>query len=160
MTTRASRATSASFVVEGPGIGSARSKRRRSSRWQKYCARNSSGRQTMFAPSRAASRMCRTADGKIGLGIGPHAHLHQADVVFALCLPFVGSVPSSRSALPSRCSKANPGRRDWPRSSAARDAYSSRISTAAAIVVVQRPRLSPTADCVTLLVRTILLEMR
>ena len=38
--------------------------------------------------------------------------------------------------------------------------YSSRISTAAAIVVVHFPRLSPTADCVTLLVRTILLEMR
>ncbi len=38
--------------------------------------------------------------------------------------------------------------------------YSSRISTAAAIVVVHSPRLSPIADCVTLLVRTILLEMR
>src|ERR1700685_2304296 len=40
------------------------------------------------------------------------------------------------------------------------NAYSSRIRTAAAIVVVQRPFLSPTADCVMLLVRTILLEMR
>jgi hypothetical protein len=36
----------------------------------------------------------------------------------------------------------------------------SRISTAAAIVVVHLPRRSPTADCVMLLVRTILLEMR
>ena len=38
--------------------------------------------------------------------------------------------------------------------------YSSRISTAAAMVVVHLPRLSPTADCVMLLVRTILFEMR
>ena len=36
----------------------------------------------------------------------------------------------------------------------------SKISTADAITVVQRPRLSPTADCVTLAVRTILFEMR
>ena len=42
----------------------------------------------------------------------------------------------------------------------ARQRYSSRISTAAAMVVVHLPRLSPTADWVTLLVRTILLEMR
>ena len=36
----------------------------------------------------------------------------------------------------------------------------SKIVTAEAITVVQRPRLSPTADCVTFAVRTILLEMR
>jgi hypothetical protein len=35
---------------DGPGMGSARSKRRRSSRWQKYCVRKSSGRQTTCAP--------------------------------------------------------------------------------------------------------------
>ena len=46
----------------------------------------------------------------------------------------------------------------WPPT--CRPLYSSRISTAAAIVVVHLPRLSPTADWVTLLVRTILLEMR
>jgi hypothetical protein len=44
--------------------------------------------------------------------------------------------------------------------SAERSCYSSRINTAAAMVVVHSPRLSPTADCVTLLVRTILLEIR
>jgi len=38
--------------------------------------------------------------------------------------------------------------------------YSSRIKTAAAIVVVHLAFLSPTALCVTLLVRTILFEMR
>ena len=36
----------------------------------------------------------------------------------------------------------------------------SKISTADAITVVHKPRLSPTADCVTLAVRTILFEMR
>jgi len=56
--------------------------------------------------------------------------------------------------------KANPFDPDWPKWSAACNAYSSRISTAAAMVVVHSPRLSPTADCVMLLVRTILLEMR
>ena len=56
--------------------------------------------------------------------------------------------------------KANPFYPGWPKQSAACNAYSSRISTAAAIVVVHNPRLSPTADCVILLVRTILLEMR
>ena len=37
---------------------------------------------------------------------------------------------------------------------------SSPIRMAAPRTVVQRPRLSPTADCVTFMVRTILLEMR
>ena len=36
----------------------------------------------------------------------------------------------------------------------------SKIKIAAAITVVQRPCLSPTADCVMFAVRTILLEMR
>jgi hypothetical protein len=39
-------------------------------------------------------------------------------------------------------------------------AIQSKISTAEAITVVHSPRLSPTADCVTLAVRTILFEMR
>src|SRR5688500_4257612 len=42
--------------VEGPCIGSARLKRSVSSRWQKYCERNISGRQIIFAPFPAASR--------------------------------------------------------------------------------------------------------
>jgi hypothetical protein len=42
----------------------------------------------------------------------------------------------------------------------ARRYYSSRMRTAAAMVVVHLPFLSPTALCVTLLVRTILFEMR
>lgn len=37
---------------------------------------------------------------------------------------------------------------------------SSKIRIAAAIVVVQRPFLSPTADCVTFAVRTILSDIR
>ena len=36
----------------------------------------------------------------------------------------------------------------------------SNIKIAAAITVVHNPRLSPTADCVTLAVRTILFEIR
>jgi hypothetical protein len=36
----------------------------------------------------------------------------------------------------------------------------SKIKIAAAMVVVHHPRLSPIADCVTFLVRTIRLEMR
>ena len=36
----------------------------------------------------------------------------------------------------------------------------SKIKIAAAITVVHKPRLSPTADCVTLAVRTILFEIR
>ncbi len=40
------------------------------------------------------------------------------------------------------------------------DTAYSKISIAAAIVVVHKPRLSPIADCVTFAVRTILLEMR
>ena len=65
-------------------------------------------------------------------------------------------------------SKANPARAELASESDfvpliagyARSVYSSRISTAAAMVVVHLPRLSPTADWVMLLVRTILLEMR
>ena len=36
-----------------------------------------------LAPRFAASRMCAIADSKIGVGVGAHSHLHQADLVFA-----------------------------------------------------------------------------
>src|SRR4051794_11432115 len=71
MDTPSSRASSPSLVVEGPGMDSAKSKRRRSSRWQKYWARNNSGRQTMFASLRAASRIWRRAESKFDSGSGP-----------------------------------------------------------------------------------------
>src|SRR5665213_2902093 len=62
MTTRlCSRTTSLSAAVEGPGMDSAVAKRAWSSRWQKYCARKSSGRQMSFAPASAASRTRATA---------------------------------------------------------------------------------------------------
>src|SRR6185369_9875046 len=51
-----SAAIGPSAAVVGPGIGSARSKNAWSSDWQKYCDRNSSGRQTTSAPRWAASR--------------------------------------------------------------------------------------------------------
>src|SRR5206468_3221172 len=51
-----SRTTSARRAVEGPGMASASANKAWSSRWQKYCARNNSGRQMSFAPSRAAVR--------------------------------------------------------------------------------------------------------
>src|SRR5262249_54113029 len=55
------RAVSDSASVVGPGTGSARSKTAGSSRWQKYCDRKSSGRQTTRAPFPAASSMPATA---------------------------------------------------------------------------------------------------
>ena len=94
---------------------------------------------------------------KVCVRVRPHPHLHKANVVFALVF-HVGS-EFFRIAFFWRCSKANPAQRDWPQKLRF-TRYSSRIRTAAAIVVVQSPRLSPTADWVTLLVRTILLEMR
>src|SRR6202046_263836 len=60
-TTLCSRTTSESAAVEGPGMDSAVEKRAWSSRWQKYCARKSSGRQMSFAPASAASRTRATA---------------------------------------------------------------------------------------------------
>ncbi len=54
-TTPVSRQTRVRVSVEGPGMGSARPKRAWSSRWQKYWARKSSGRQTSWAPWREAS---------------------------------------------------------------------------------------------------------
>jgi hypothetical protein len=48
-------------LVVGPGIASARSNSAASSRWQKYCDRNSSGRQMTRAPRAAACSMRSTA---------------------------------------------------------------------------------------------------
>src|ERR1700722_6769315 len=55
ITTFSSFATALRRSVEGPGMDSAVSKRACSSRWQKYWARKSSGRQMTLAPARAAS---------------------------------------------------------------------------------------------------------
>src|SRR5258708_5634458 len=60
-TTPASLAILPKSSVLGPGIASARSKSCASSRWQKYCVRKSSCRQTICAPILAASRTLATA---------------------------------------------------------------------------------------------------
>src|ERR1700735_2858106 len=60
-TSEYSRTSSLSAAVEGPGMGSATEKSAWSSRWQKYCARKSSGRQMSLAPAMAASRTRATA---------------------------------------------------------------------------------------------------
>ena len=70
ISTCSSRATAASRSVLGPGMGSARSNRAVSSRWQKYCARKSSGRQTICAPARAASRTRSAAFSRFASGSG------------------------------------------------------------------------------------------
>src|SRR5450432_4203303 len=67
-TTRASLATRASASVDGPGIGSARSKLAWSSVWQKYCERKSSGRQMTRAPAAAASRTRAMARSRLSRG--------------------------------------------------------------------------------------------
>src|ERR1700735_72854 len=54
-------ATRPKASVVGPGTDSANSKFAVSSRWQKYCERKSSGRQTTWAPARAASSMREVA---------------------------------------------------------------------------------------------------
>ncbi len=102
--------TSASFFVEGPGIGSARSKRRRSSRWQKYCVRKSSGRQTIFAPSRAASRMWPSAAAKFASGSGAHAHLHKRNAVFVRSRHCFNSQVSAACSARSKIGPAPQGR--------------------------------------------------
>ena len=161
MATPVSRATSASFAVDGPGIASARSKSAVSSRWQKYWVRNSSGRQTIFAPSRAASRIWSHRRGEVGLRVRRPCASAPGPPCICAHLPSSPVEPScSRFIRP--CSKADPGSAELASTISPLHAmrYSSRISTAAAMVVVHLPRLSPTADCVTLLVRTILLEMR
>src|SRR3954467_451654 len=68
ITTRLSRAVWASASVVAPGIGSARSKLAWSSIWQKYWLRNSSGRQTSFAPRSAPSTMRARARARLSCG--------------------------------------------------------------------------------------------
>ena len=127
----------------------------------------------MFAPSRAASRMCATADAKLASGSGPMRictrptlYLRAFSMVTIILLQISLMLHTARPT-PTGGIGLNAMTRIDPtpvgnhlQESAACNAYSSRISTAAAMVVVHRPRLSPTADWVTLLVRTILLEMR
>ena len=62
-----------------------------------------------------------------------------------------------RSNLPTRLHFCENGQMPAPLGPA--EGYS-KIRIAAAITVVQRPRLSPMADCVTFAVRTIMFEMR
>src|SRR6516165_5091343 len=73
MAMRSRFATALNAWVLGPGTGSARSNRAASSRWQKYRDRNSSGRQTIFAPARAASSTPATARVRFSAGSGAHA---------------------------------------------------------------------------------------
>src|SRR5690606_2446802 len=61
-------ATLPSASVLGPGIGSARSNRAASSFWQKYCERNSSGRQMTCAPSAAACSTKPIARARLSAG--------------------------------------------------------------------------------------------
>src|ERR1700730_14909911 len=56
-----SRAIVARASVEAPGTLSARSNNAASSFWQKYCERNSSGKQTTSAPKAAACSTNETA---------------------------------------------------------------------------------------------------
>jgi len=97
--------------------------------------------------------------GEIGLGVGPHAHLHEPHVVFA-CIPHhsPGEPPKQSCLAMQQGQPRRAGLASEPLDRCGR--YSGMIRTAAAIVVVHSPFLSPTADWVMLLVRTILLEMR
>ncbi len=85
MTAPVSRATLPSASVEGPGMGSARSKLAWSSDWQKYCERKSSGRQMICPPCPAASRTRAMALSKLAGGSGPHCIWISATRVAALC---------------------------------------------------------------------------
>ena len=69
--------------------------------------------------------------------------------------------PRSHGCLP-RATVARPTKKAMPAGMAfqPRTRTQSKISTADAITVVHSPRLSPTADCVTFAVRTILFEIR
>src|SRR5690348_38684 len=71
-TTPASLATRAKASVVGPGTGSASANAAWSSLCGKYCDRNSSGRQTTCAPSRAARRTCAAAVSTFAAGSGVH----------------------------------------------------------------------------------------
>ena len=173
MATRSSRATSAERsawrgrgwarqVEEREYLRAGRSTARERAPAGRRCWRHS-------APLRGS---CAIGRVEVGLRIGAHAHLHQPDNVFALSdrhsslsleVRFFRfheqGQPRQAGLAPMFCFLMNLDSGYGHRAGASSD-YSSRIKTAAAIVVVQRPRLSPTADCVMLLVRTILLEIR
>src|ERR1700678_3193940 len=68
-----SRTMAARRAVDGPGMSSARAKRAWSSRWQKYWARKSSGRQMSWAPSRAARRTRSAAWSRLAAMEGAQA---------------------------------------------------------------------------------------
>ena len=66
--------------VLGPGIFSASLKNRWSSTWQKYCERNISCVETIFAPDFAACSMRRSWFFKLISGVrGREYHLRQGD---------------------------------------------------------------------------------
>ena len=111
----------------------------------------------MFAPRFAASRICAMAAAKFASGSGPMRICTRPTVYLRafslLLLILLGLHWAMQQGQPRQAELAS-------NLLHTRHAYSSRISTAAAMVVVHLPRLSPTADWVMLLVRTILLEMR
>ena len=77
-------------------MGSARSKTAGSSFWQKYCERNSSCRQTIWAPCWAASAMRATAVRRLAAGSAAQA----------ICTRPTTIVPGSDCVIP--CSGPNP----------------------------------------------------
>src|ERR1044072_1220010 len=83
MTAPVSCATFSNSAVVGPGISSASAKFAWSSLWQKYWDRNNSGRQMIWAPSFAASRMRATAFARFAAGSVPHCIWINAILVFS-----------------------------------------------------------------------------
>ena len=65
--------------VEGPGMDSAVSKRACSSRWQKYWARKSSGRQMMLAPARGGVAGEGDGFGEVFCRVYSAGHLDEGD---------------------------------------------------------------------------------
>ena len=80
---RASRATSASLAVDGPGIGSARSKSAQIFALAEILRAEELRQADDLARRAARLRGCGcSAAEKVRLGIGAHAHLHQGDRKF------------------------------------------------------------------------------
>src|ERR1700691_3605378 len=91
MTVFVSCATRPNASVVGPGTASANSKFAVSSRWQKYCERKSSGKQTTWAPERAASSMREVACARFSAALAPTAICTRA----TLNLSGVGTIRKS-----------------------------------------------------------------
>src|ERR1700743_1419769 len=92
---------------------------------------------------------------EVRLGRGLTRHLNQRNA--SQTLRHRTLLNRSNSALDSLHTRKGAGSKPAPSHSRALKFYlSSKIRIAAAIVVVQRPFLSPTADCVTFAVGTIL----